>query len=175
MEVIVVEDQLSLAIGKRGQNVRLATRLVGWNIDIVSEEVLKKEVAQQMGKLMASGEAVPVSALEGVSASQAEGLKEKGITDVETLANTSVDDLVEILDVSLDEAESILAAAQNVVSAREALNVENDGESEESSEETTSETSENESSEEIASEAEGIQSNGNIEVSAEENSNESRS
>src|SRR5437868_13785490 len=85
MEVIVVEDQLSLAIGKRGQNVRLATRLVGWNIDIVSEEVLKKEVAQQMGKLMASGEAVPVSALEGVSASQAEDLKEKGVTDVETL------------------------------------------------------------------------------------------
>jgi N utilization substance protein A len=50
MEVIVTEDQLSLAIGKRGQNVRLATRLVGWDIDIVSEEVLKKEIAQQMGK-----------------------------------------------------------------------------------------------------------------------------
>ncbi len=119
MEVIVVEDQLSLAIGKRGQNVRLATRLVGWNIDIVSEEVLKKEVAQQMGKLMASGEAVPVSALEGVSASQADDLKEKGITDVETLAKTSVDDLVEILDVSLDEAEQILTSAQNVVAAKD--------------------------------------------------------
>jgi N utilization substance protein A len=38
MEVIVAEDQLSLAIGKKGQNVRLATRLVGWDIDIVSEE-----------------------------------------------------------------------------------------------------------------------------------------
>ncbi|MGI8494627.1 MAG: transcription termination factor NusA [Pyrinomonadaceae bacterium] len=121
MEVIVVEDQLSLAIGKRGQNVRLATRLVGWNIDIVSEEVLKKEVAQQMGKLMASGEAVPVSALEGVSASQAETLKDKGITDVETLAKTSVDDLVESLDISLDEAEYILEAAKNVVSAKETL------------------------------------------------------
>ena len=122
--MIVTEDQLSLAIGKRGQNVRLATRLVGWNIDIVSEEVLKKEVAQQMGKLMASGEAVPVSALEGVSASQADDLKEKGITDVEALAKTSVDDLVEILDVSLDEAEHILGAAKNVVAAREALTAE---------------------------------------------------
>jgi transcription termination/antitermination protein NusA len=119
MEVIVTEDQLSLAIGKRGQNVRLATRLVGWNIDIVSEEVLKREVAQQMGRLIASGEAVPVSALEGVSASQAEELKDKGITDVESLAKTSVDDLVEILDLSLDEAERVLSAARNIVSARD--------------------------------------------------------
>ncbi len=64
-----------LAIGKRGQNVRLATRLVGWDIDIVSEELLKKEIAQQMGKMMASGEAVPITALQGVTAAQAENLK----------------------------------------------------------------------------------------------------
>jgi transcription termination/antitermination protein NusA len=144
MEVIVTEDQLSLAIGKRGQNVRLATRLVGWNIDIVSEEVLKKEVAQQMGKLMASGEAVPVSALEGVSASQADVLKDKGITDVETLAKTSVDDLVEALDVSLDEAEHILAAANSVLDAREALAAETtDSEAEESTGETSADEIEN--------------------------------
>ena len=48
MEVIVGEDQLSLAIGKKGQNVRLATRLVGWDIEIVSEEILKKEIALKM-------------------------------------------------------------------------------------------------------------------------------
>ena len=118
MEVIVNEDQLSLAIGKRGQNVRLATRLVGWDIDIVSEELLKKEIAQQMGKMMASGEAVPITALEGVTASQAADLKEKGISDVETLAATSVDDLVDILDTSLDAAEKIVAAAKAIVEAR---------------------------------------------------------
>jgi len=118
MEVIVNEDQLSLAIGKRGQNVRLATRLVGWDIDIVSEELLKKEIAQQMGKMMASGEAVPITALEGVTASQAADLKEKGINDVETLAATSVDDLVDILDTSLDAAEKIVAAAKAIVEAR---------------------------------------------------------
>lgn len=118
MEVIVVEDQLSLAIGKRGQNVRLATRLVGWDIDIVSEDVLKKEIAQKMGKMMASGEAVPITALQAVSANQAEDLKEKGIGDVETLATTSVDDLVDILDVSLDEAEKILASARDIVEVR---------------------------------------------------------
>src|SRR5687767_1860097 len=118
MEVIVAEDQLSLAIGKKGQNVRLATRLVGWDIDIVSEEKLKKEIALQMGKMMASGEAVPLSALEGVSPNQAELLAEKGISDVEALAVTSVDDLVEFLDVSLDEAEAIRSAANAVVEAR---------------------------------------------------------
>src|SRR5881227_568310 len=110
MEVIVGEDQLSLAIGKKGQNVRLATRLVGWEIKIVSEEILKKEIAKQMGKMMASGEAVPITSLEGVTTSQAETLAAKGIEDVESLAATSVDDLVEFLDLSLDQAEAVLAA-----------------------------------------------------------------
>lgn len=119
MEVIVTEDQLSLAIGKRGQNVRLATRLVGWDIDIKNEADLRKEIAHQMGKMMASGEAVPVSALEGVSSSQAADLKEKGITDVESLAKTTVDDLVDILDVSLDEAERIIGSAKAVVEAKD--------------------------------------------------------
>lgn len=117
MEVIVGEDQLSLAIGKKGQNVRLATRLVGWDIDIVSEEVLKQEIAQQMGKMMASGEAVPITAIQGVSTNQAETLTEKGIADVEALAAASVDNLVDILDVSLDEAEAILASAKAIVEA----------------------------------------------------------
>jgi N utilization substance protein A len=120
MEVIVNEDQLSLAIGKRGQNVRLATKLVGWNIDIRSEEELKKEVAEQMGALIASGGSVPLSAIEGVTAAQAETLGEHGVNDIDALASTTVDDLVEYLDVSLDEAESMLKAAQAVISAREA-------------------------------------------------------
>jgi N utilization substance protein A len=120
MEVIVGEDQLSLAIGKKGQNVRLATRLVGWEIKIVSEELLKKEIARQMGRMMASGEAVPITALEGVTSTQAETLAEKGIKDVEALAAASVDDLVDFLDVSMDEAESIRSAAANIVEARNA-------------------------------------------------------
>ena len=118
MHVIVGEDQLSLAIGKKGQNVRLATRLVGWDIDIVSEDVLKKEIAQQMGRMMASGEAVPLTAIGGVTPNQAETLAEKGIEDVEKLAATSVDDLVEFLDISLDEAQGILSAATAVVEAK---------------------------------------------------------
>jgi N utilization substance protein A len=119
MEVIVNEDQLSLAIGKRGQNVRLATKLVGWNIDIRSEEELKKEVAEAMGAMIASGAPVPLSAIEGVTAQQADALSEHGVTDIDGLAATSVDDLVEFLDVSLDEAEKMLAAAQSVIQVRD--------------------------------------------------------
>src|SRR3989441_11768186 len=119
MEVIVNEDQLSLAIGKRGRNVRLATKLVGWNIDIRSEEELKREVTEQMGALIASGESVPLSAIEGVTAQQADALSEHGIMDIDALAHTSVDDLVEFLDLSLDEAEVILSAAKAVIAIRE--------------------------------------------------------
>jgi N utilization substance protein A len=119
MEVIVNEDQLSLAIGKRGQNVRLATKLVGWNIDIRSEEELKKEVAEQMGAMIASGAPVPLSVIEGVTAQQTDSLAEHGVTDIDGLAATSVDDLVEFLDVSLDEAETMLAAARAVIAMRE--------------------------------------------------------
>ena len=158
MEVVVTEDQLSLAIGKRGQNVRLATRLVGWDIDIVSEELLKKEIALAMGKMIASGEAVPVTVLEGVSNSQADDLKEKGINDVETLAATSVDDLVDILDVSLDEAEKIIASAKEIIEARNAqvetfepeLSGDEDSLKEES--EITAEAQENEDAQEVVSE-----------------------
>src|SRR5499425_2739336 len=131
MEVIVNEDQLSLAIGKRGQNVRLATKLVGWNIDIRSEEEIKREVTEQMGALIASGEAVPLSAIEGVTPLQAEALSEHGINDIDALANTSVDDLVEFLDLSLDEAEVILDAAKAVIAMRDrSLHPESAGETE---------------------------------------------
>ncbi len=119
MEVIVNEDQLSLAIGKRGQNVRLATKLVGWNIDIRSEEEIKREVTEQMGALIASGEAVPLSAIEGVTAQQAEALAEHDINDIDALAQTSVDDLVEFLDLSLDEAEVMIEAAKAVTALRD--------------------------------------------------------
>jgi N utilization substance protein A len=131
MEVIVNEDQLSLAIGKRGQNVRLATKLVGWNIDIRSEEEIKREVTEQMGALIASGEAVPLSAIEGVTAAQAEALAEHGINDIDALAATTVDDLVEFLDLSLDEAEVILEASRAITALRDRNLAEEEGEVEE--------------------------------------------
>ncbi|HKR61636.1 MAG TPA: transcription termination factor NusA [Pyrinomonadaceae bacterium] len=144
MEVIVNEDQLSLAIGKRGQNVRLATKLVGWNIDIRSEEEIKREVSEQMGALIASGAAVPLSAIEGVTAQQTDTLAEHGINDIDSLAHTSVDDLVEFLDVSLDEAETILSAAKAVIAMRD-TSLQGTAESDESQEvemESAADTSE---------------------------------
>lgn len=159
MEVIVGEDQLSLAIGKKGQNVRLATRLVGWEIKIVSEELLKQEIAKQIGKMMKSGEAVPVTALEGVTTSQAETLAEKGVTDVVALSETSIDDLVDFLDVSMDEAEKIKSSAQAIVEARN----EEESEGEETAEETAeaevteTEVAETEAAEVEASETEATE------------------
>jgi N utilization substance protein A len=117
MEVIVNEDQLSLAIGKRGQNVRLATKLVGWNIDIRSEEELKREVAAQMGAMIASGEPVPLERLQGMNPAMVSTLAERGINDIESLANASVDDLADHLDMSLDQAESLIASAREVIQA----------------------------------------------------------
>ena len=119
MEIIVNEDQLSLAIGKRGQNVRLATKLVGWNIDIRSEEEIKREVTEQMGALIASGASVPLSVIEGLTPQQTDTLAEHGINDIDALTQTSIDDLVEFLDLSLDEAEVILNAAKEVVAMRD--------------------------------------------------------
>src|ERR1051325_6390399 len=71
-----------------------------------------------MGALIASGEAGSLPGIAGVNAQQAEALSEHGINDIDALAQTSVDDLVEFLDLSLDEAEVILNAAQAVVAMR---------------------------------------------------------
>jgi N utilization substance protein A len=125
MEVIVNEDQLSLAIGKRGQNVRLATKLVGWNIDIRSEEELKREVAAQMGAMIASGEAVPLERLQGMNPAMVSTLANHGVEDIESLANATVDNIAEFLDMSIDQAEALIGAAQVVVeSARVAAETE---------------------------------------------------
>lgn len=121
MRVIVPEDQLSLAIGKKGQNVRLAAQLVGWDIDIVSEEEIKKEISMKMGAMMAEGKSIPLSALEVVSAAQAEELKKHNITDIEALAKMTIDEIADILDVSMDEAQRILDTARSAVAAKQEL------------------------------------------------------
>jgi N utilization substance protein A len=165
MEVIVNEDQLSLAIGKRGQNVRLATKLVGWNIDIRSEEEIKREVNEQMGALIASGESVPLSAIEGVTGAQADALAEHGIDDIDALAKTSVDDLVEFLDLSLDEAEVILNAAIAVVALRDKTLQGDEVETEEIS--ADSEAEESETTESEAEELAAQDDDDSVEIEAE--------
>jgi len=83
MEVVVEDKQLSLAIGKKGQNVRLAAKLTGWKIDIKSEEEKRKEVEAQFGALeIGAGE----PAAEGESAADGEPVAE-GATTVEPEAS----------------------------------------------------------------------------------------
>ena len=73
MEVIVDDTQLSLAIGKKGQNVRLAAKLLGWSIDIKSEEEKRQEVESQMAALVVPG--APVSVLIDHGLAEAHGRK----------------------------------------------------------------------------------------------------
>src|SRR5437763_3964225 len=95
MEMVVEDTQLSLAIGKKGQNVRLASKLIGWRIDIKSEEEKRAEVESQMEQLQ---EAVPtpVENMPGLTPSLLQKLNAAGITTVEQLANLSPEDLENI-------------------------------------------------------------------------------
>ena len=94
LEVIVEDTQLSLAIGKKGQNVRLASKLIGWNIDIKSEEEKRREIEAQMAALTAPG--TPLSELAGVGPKTIEKLEAAGITSIEKLADMTPEQLVEI-------------------------------------------------------------------------------
>ena len=85
MEVIVEDKQLSLAIGKRGQNVRLAARLVGWRIDIKSEEEKKREVQSQMDAAMASV-GTDLQVLSGIGERTMQKLMNQGFSSVEAVA-----------------------------------------------------------------------------------------
>ena len=140
LQVTVENDQQSLAIGKRGQNVRLAARLVGWDIDIRSEEDMKREVATQMQQLI-TAEVVPVDYIEGITASDSAALSEHGIDTVEQLAEATVDEVSEWLDLSIDEAQLRIDAAQDIVAAREAALAE---QSEEEAGETSEDTEDTE-------------------------------
>ena len=117
LQVIVESDQQSLAIGKRGQNVRLSAKLVGWDIDIRSEEEMKREIAQQMERLI-TATVVPLTLIEGITPGDTEALSERGIETIEQLADVSVDDLCDWLDLSVDEAEDMLDRAREIVQAR---------------------------------------------------------
>src|SRR5271154_5743360 len=93
MEVIVDDTQLSLAIGKKGQNVRLAAKLLGWKIDIKSEEEKRQEIEQQMSALVAPGAPVSVLIDYGLGEQLAEMLLESGVGTVEKLGSMTPEDL----------------------------------------------------------------------------------
>ncbi len=94
LEVIVEDSQLSLAIGKKGQNVRLASKLIGWDIDIKSEEEKRREIEEQMTALTTV--TTPLTVLAGVGPKTIEKIEAAGITSLEKLAGMTPEQLMEI-------------------------------------------------------------------------------
>jgi len=110
MEVIVDDSQLSLAIGKKGQNVRLAAKLLGWKIDIKSEEEKRQEVESQMAALVAPGAPVSVLLDYGMSDAVAEKLLDAGVGTIERLGTMTPEQLEEIPGIDPASVEFIQAA-----------------------------------------------------------------
>jgi N utilization substance protein A len=131
LDVIVEDEQLSLAIGKRGQNVRLASELIGCRIDIKSESDVKDEVADALARMLNTAMSqiptparveVDVFSVPGIAVGAANALKEAGFSSIDSLAETEPGTLLALgLDeLSQDEAESAVAWAKEQVEKRQA-------------------------------------------------------
>ena len=105
MEVIVPDDQLSLAIGKRGQNVRLASRLVGWKIDVKSESKYSKSLKEGYLSLLR---------IPGVGEITASLLHEAGYTSAREVADASLEELVQSTGLTEKKAGGLITAAQEM-------------------------------------------------------------
>jgi N utilization substance protein A len=107
-EVLVPEEQLALAIGKDGQNVRLAQKLTGWTLEVKSEAVRAPAPA-------AAGAASPLATLEGVGPKTLETLLKAGIKDISRLAICTVEDLTALSGIGEKTAAKIIASAKAIV------------------------------------------------------------
>jgi N utilization substance protein A len=111
MGVVVPDDQLSLAIGKRGQNVRLASKLSGWNLDVTSESDYNRGLKEAYDSLLD---------LNGVGEKTALNLYQAGFRSAEDVANAPPSDLTQLKDIGEEKAKKIIESAiQNVSSAKE--------------------------------------------------------
>jgi N utilization substance protein A len=153
MEVIVGEDQLSLAIGKRGQNVRLAGKLVGWNLDIKSEVEKKAEVEAEMERMATASQ--ELASLPEIDAGVSTLLLDAGFRTAEEVSLASLEDLTAIEGIDEETAIAIHDAAETLLeqwAAEEAARAEA-GEDEEAAGEE-SETAEDEADDSPAGEDE---------------------
>jgi N utilization substance protein A len=103
MEVIVPDEFLSIAIGKKGQNVRLASKLTGWHLDVKSETKYSQVMQTGYDSLVA---------LPGVGISLADALYESGFYSAEEIAKATVDDLTQIRGIGEETAAKLLEAAE---------------------------------------------------------------
>jgi N utilization substance protein A len=107
MEVIVPDEHLSIAIGKRGQNVRLASKLTKWHLDVISEERYSQAMQAGYNSLLD---------LPGVGQATADALYEKGFYSAAILAEATAEDLLQHLrDIDVDDAQQLIAVAQEWV------------------------------------------------------------
>src|SRR5216110_2667026 len=106
VKIIVSSDQLSLAIGKRGQNARLTSKLTGWQVDIEAEVVMTKGFEEKVAEAVESLAAIP-----GIAREHADALVHAGLTRLEDLLQADLSDLSDIPQVG-DQAASILEAAR---------------------------------------------------------------
>ena len=112
LEVIVDDTQLSLAIGKKGQNVRLAAKLLGWKIDIKSEEEKRQEVEQAMQALQGAPQ-TPIEQVTELGEQVLEKLIAAGITTVEHLADMTEEELGEVPGIGDKSVERIAVAVRH--------------------------------------------------------------
>lgn len=108
LEVIVPDDQLSLAIGRKGENVRLASKLVGWRIDILSETQYLRRQDPEFFKLLK---------VTGLSDETAGYLYEAGIKDLKTLVETPPEKIAQLTRLSEEDVKNILEKAKSALSA----------------------------------------------------------
>ncbi len=142
MEVVVPDDQLPLAIGKRGQNVRLASRLTGWRLDVSGESDYNKALKEGFQSLLD---------LPGVGAKRATDLHDEGFRSVEDVAGANVDDLVSVPGMGEDRGRKLIDDAIEYINRKnhktEAEDIAEEVE-EEDSENLTDEVPENSADEE---------------------------
>jgi N utilization substance protein A len=119
LEVVVDDSQLSLAIGKKGQNVRLAAKLLGWKIDIKSEEEKRQEVEQQMAGF-GTQTTTPLEKVEGLGEGLVEKLNAAGVSTVEALADMTPEQLEAIEGIGPKTVEKISLAVNNYFASLDA-------------------------------------------------------
>ena len=119
LEVIVDDSQLSLAIGKKGQNVRLAAKLLGWKIDIKSEEEKRQEVEDRMN-IVLNQPATPLESVPDLEPGIIEKLVAAGITTVEAVADMTPEQLEEVPGIGPKTVEKISIAVNNYFSSLDA-------------------------------------------------------
>jgi len=121
MEVIVEDTQLSLAIGKKGQNVRLAAKLMGWRIDIKSQEEKRREAESEIAALVVPGAPVSVLLEHGLPEAVIQRLVEAGVASVEQLGAMTPEQLEEVEGIGPETVEAIQIAVNNYYAQFEAV------------------------------------------------------